>query len=124
MTGIKNAALVVILVVLTLLVVEFNSRMAELKRLEAEQVIVAEQYNQRVQKKAELEVALNYALSDAAVYDYAYDHNMTRKGDIPVVPIQAYASTPVPEPAPEVIVIEETNWQRWLSLFADTNQSR
>ena len=47
MSGIKYAALVVMLVVLALLVIEFNSRMEELNRLLIEQETVAAQYNDR-----------------------------------------------------------------------------
>ena len=120
MSGIKSAVLVISLVVLALLVIEFNSRMAELNRLIAEQDIVAVQYNERVQTKAKLLADLDYAASDAAVVEYAYEHHMTRAGDIPIVPIQAFAITPTPEPEPVVIVTEESNLERWLALFINS----
>ena len=119
MSGIKYAALVIVLVILALLVIEFNSRTAELNQLVAEQEIVANQYNQRVQTKAALEADLAYATSDAAAVEYAYEHNMTRDGDMPVVPVQAYASTPTPVAPVVVETTEEANWERWLALFVD-----
>ena len=120
MSGIKYASFVIALVLLALLVIEFNSRTEELNRLLAEQEIVEAEYNERLQMKAYLESELAYAESDAAVYEYAYNHNMARPGDIPIVPIQAYVPTPTPEPAPEIIVVEKSNWQHWLSLLTDT----
>ena len=124
MSGIKYAAIVIMLVVLSLLVIEFNSRMEELNRLLVEQEIVAAQYNDRMQMKAKLEAELAQAASDAAVVEYAYEHNMSRSGDIPIVPIQAFASTPVSEPPAVVVEHQKTNWEHWLSLFIDFDISQ
>jgi hypothetical protein len=112
------------LVVLALLVIEFNSRMEELNRLLVEQEIVAAQYNDRMQTKAKLEAELAHADSDAAVIEYAYEHNMSHNGDIPIVPIQAYASTPVSEPPVIIVEPQKTNWENWFSLFVDSDESQ
>jgi hypothetical protein len=123
-SGIKYAALVILLVVLALLMIEFNSRTAELNRLLTEQEVVAAQYNESIQTKAALEAELAYATSDAAVVEYAYENNMTRDGDIPVVLLQSAAPTPTPQPAPVVIQTQEAKWQRWLALFWDDLSER
>ena len=120
MSGIKYASFVIALVLLALLVIEFNSRTEELNRLLAEQEIVEAQYNERLKMKAYLESELAYAASDAAVYEYAYNHNMIHPGDIPIVPIQAFVPTPTPVPTEEIVVVEKTNWQLWLSLLTET----
>ncbi|MFC1879256.1 hypothetical protein ACFLZW_05025 [Chloroflexota bacterium] len=115
----KYVALVIVLVVLVFLVVEFNSRTAELNRLITERDIIAIRLSNRLQEKSVLDQKYLYAKSDSAAEQYGYENKMGRTGDILVIPVASYVSTPTPQPSPVVVATQETNWQRWLSLFID-----
>jgi hypothetical protein len=112
-------------VVLVSLVIDFNNRMAELRRLTTEKERVSARVTELVETQYALETQVAYATSEAAVYKWAYEsRRMVRPGDKLVVPIQPPGSTPAPTPTavvtPEVI----TNWQVWLSLFIDLPAER
>ena len=115
----KYAIPVIVLIILVVLVIEFNSRMAELNRLEAQREVVAERLSERLQTQEALEQAVARATSEPAAEQYGYENDMAREGDIVVVPIPEYEITLTPPPAPVVQVTQETNWQRWLALFFD-----
>jgi len=99
---------------------DFNSRMAELRRLTAEKQDVSARVTSLVETQVALETQVAYATSEAAVYYWAYNfEHMGREGDVLVVPIQQEGLTPqathTPVITPEVI----QNWQVWMSLFVD-----
>ncbi len=106
--------------VLVLLVMDFNSRMAELRRLTAEKEDVSARVTSLVETQSALETQVAYATSDAAVYYWAYNfEHMGRSGDVLVVPIQPEGNVPQPTPTPVVTPVVIQNWQVWLSLFVD-----
>ena len=116
----KSALILIGFAVLVLLVMDFNNRMAELRRLTAEKADVSAHVTSLVETQASLETQVAYATSEAAVYYWAYNYeHLGKEGDVLVVPIQpqgsAPQSTPTPAATPEVI----QNWQVWLSLFVD-----
>ena len=115
----KYVTFVIVLVVLVFLVVEFNSRTAELNRLIAERDAVAIRLSNRLHTKQALEHKLLYATSVAAADKFAYDNKLGRDGDFLVIPISPYQSTPTPQPTPRPVITQEKNWQRWFSLFVD-----
>jgi len=118
--GWRPILMVVGFAVLVLLVMDFNSRMAELRRLTAEKDDVSARVTSLVETQNALETQVAYATSDAAVYYWAYNfQHMGREGDVLVVPIQPVGSTPQPTPAPVVTAEVIQNWQVWLSLFVD-----
>jgi hypothetical protein len=110
--------------VLVLLVMDFNSRMAELRRLTAEKEDVSARVTSLVETQVSLETQVAYATSDAAVYYWAYNfQHMGRPGDVLVVPIQPEGSLPQPTPTPVITPEVIHNWQVWLSLFVDQPSS-
>jgi hypothetical protein len=110
--------------VLILLVVDFNSRMAELRRLTAEKEDVSARVTSLVETQQSLETQVAYATSDAAVYYWAYNYqHMGREGDVLVVPIQPEGSLPQPTPTPAITPQVIQNWQVWASLFVDQPSS-
>ncbi len=118
--GWRPVLIVVGFAVLVLLVMDFNSRMAELRRLTAEKDDVSARVTSLVDTQNALETQVAYATSDAAVYYWAYNfQHMGREGDVLVVPIQPSGSTPQPTPTPQVTAEVIQNWQVWLSLFVD-----
>src|SRR3989337_2009033 len=122
--GWKYALIVIGLLVLVLLVMDFNSRMAELRRLSDKKDEVAAQVTSLAQTQTQLETQIAYATSDLAVMEWAYQEgHQAREGDFPVVPLEEPGSGPeataVPSAKPQV----ENNWQVWLSLFVDDSSS-
>ncbi len=118
--GWKYALAVIGFVVLTMLVMDFNNRMADLRRLSDQQEIVAGRATDLVRTQQALETEIAYATSDAAVYEWAYQEGKwVREGDIPVVPLPPPGSTPEPTPEPVVTQEPESNWDIWVSLFVD-----
>jgi hypothetical protein len=107
--------------VMAFLVMDFNERTAELNRLRAEKEAVQLQLKSREATRTVLESKIEYAVSDAAVEKWAYEHHMVRQndGDIAVVPIQVVQITPTPKPKTTVIVTEQNNPDYWLALFFD-----
>ncbi len=106
--------------VLVFLVTDFNSRMAELRRLTAEKEDVSARVTSLVETQELLETQVAYATSEAAVFYWAYNfERLGREGDVLVVPIQAEGSPPQPTPTPAVTPEVIQNWQVWLSLLVD-----
>jgi hypothetical protein len=106
--------------VLTLLIMDFNNRMAELRRLNTEKEQVAGQVTSLVETQYALQTQVAYATSEAAVYRWAYEYRrLTRPGEQLVVPIQPAGSTPIVTPVPTSTPEVIRNWQVWLSLLMD-----
>jgi hypothetical protein len=118
--GWKPALVLIGFVVLVLLVMDFNNRMAELRRLTAEKVNVSARVTSLVQTQVSLETQVAYATSEAAVYYWAYNfERLGKEGDVLIVPIQSEGNLPQPTPTPEVTPEVIQNWQVWLSLLVD-----
>jgi hypothetical protein len=118
--GWRPAILVLGFAVLVLLVMDFNNRMAELRRLTAEKERVSARVTSLVETQVSLETQVAYATSEAAVFYWAYNYeHLGRAGDVLVVPIQQEGSAPQPTPTPVVTPEVIQNWQVWLSLFLD-----
>ena len=103
---------------LVLLVMDFNTRMSELRRLTNEYERVSAQVTGLVNTESALKTQIADATSEAAVlyWAYTYEH-MIEEGDTLIVPIPlpGSAPTPMPTPTPTPEVIQ--NWEVWLSLF-------
>ena len=105
---------------LVLLVMDFNTRMAELRRLTAEHDVVSAQVTSLYSTQASYETAVAKATAEEAVllWAYTYQHEV-KEGDTLIVPIEIPGSLPTPEPTPTLIPQVIHNWQVWLSLFVD-----
>ena len=108
--------------VLVLLIMDFNSRLEEMTRLnrQAESVrvrateIMATQYN--------LQTAVAYAQSDFSVEQWAREQaGMIRPGDVPIAPMPVPgAQLPPEESSPVVVPTQVSNWQIWMMvIFGD-----
>ena len=115
----KYIGIVLALVIAAFLIMDFNSRTANLNRLNNEHAIVKMEYEKKASTKAALEVKIARATSDAAVYEWAYENHMVQKGDIPVVPVGGIQATPTPTPRPVATQKTLSNPERWLLLFID-----
>jgi hypothetical protein len=118
--GWKPVLILIGFAVLVLLVIDFNNRMAELRRLTAEKEDVSARVTSLVETQVSLETQVAYATSEAAVYYWAYNfEHLGKEGDVLVIPIQPEGSGPQPTPTPAVTPEIIQNWQVWLSLFVD-----
>ena len=119
----KYALIIIGLFVLAYLVMDFNNRMAALRRLSAQKEDVTQQLAGQKQTEAYLQTQIAYATSDASVEQWAYEEgDLVRSGDNPVVPLPPAGGTPVPTPTRVVAATPAANWQFWLWLFVDPTQ--
>jgi hypothetical protein len=120
----KPAFIVLGFAVLVLLVMDFNNRMAELRRLTVEKHDVSARVTSLVETQVSLETQVAYATSEAAVYYWAYNfQHLGKEGDVLVVPIQPEGNLPQPTATPAITPQVIQNWQVWLSLFVDQSSS-
>jgi hypothetical protein len=119
--GWKYILIVVGLVVLAFLIMDFNSRMEEWRRLTVQKEIVSAQVTSLQATNAYLENQIVYATSPAGVMEWAYqDGHWVRSDDYLVVPISPDGgSGPASESLPIVVREPVENWQLWVSLFFD-----
>ena len=119
--GWKYALVVIGLVVLTLLVMDFNNRMAELRRLSDKREDVAVEATGLMQTQVHLETQIAYATSEAAVVEWAYEEgHMVREGENLVIPLEYPGFTPKVTVIPTATPEPETNLQIWFSLFLES----
>ncbi len=119
--GWKYALLVIGLIVLTLLIMDFNNRMAELSRLSDKREDVAVDATSLVQTQLQLETQIAYATSGAAVEEWAYEEgHMVREGENLVIPLEYPGYTPEVTIIPTATPVPKSNWQIWVSLFLES----
>jgi hypothetical protein len=106
--------------VLILLVIEFNSRLEELNRLNEQRDEVRVIATQSMQTQMAQQTQVAYAASTAAVEEWARtEGHYVKEGDQAVIPVgqpgseAVIVSTPVPVPTPM------QNWEVWWNLFFD-----
>lgn len=104
--------------ILILFVIEFNTRLEELNRLNDQRDQVRVLATQAMQTQVALQTQVAYAGSTAAVEEWARtDGHYLQEGDQPVIPVglpgsePVILSTPIPAPTPM------QNWEVWWSLF-------
>jgi hypothetical protein len=105
-------------IILILIMVELNSRLEELNRLndQLDQVRVAA--TQSMQTQVALQTQLAYAGSDQAVEEWARtEGHYMQEGDQPVVPVGQPGSDPIVITTPTPIPTPMQNWQVWWGLF-------
>ncbi|MBW8010825.1 MAG: hypothetical protein FVQ83_06225 [Chloroflexi bacterium] len=104
------------LIVLILLVTDFNNRMTELTRLTAQHANDEQQLAALTETVIGLESDIDYATSVPAVEDWAREEgDMVRPGDYSIVPLTPEAFTPE---APSLVTptpMPLTNWQIWMA---------
>ena len=104
--------------ILILVVIEFNSRLEELNRLNDQREDIRAAATQAIQTQMALKTQVAYAGSTAAVEEWARtEGHYVQEGDQPVIPIgqpgsePVIAATPIPSPVPM------QNWEVWWKLF-------
>ncbi len=103
---------------LFLLVVEFNARLEELKRLSAQRDETRARATQVAQTHLALQTQVAYAQSTAAVEEWARtEGHYVRPGDRPVVPVEVPGSVLAAGVTPTVVPTPLENWEIWWKLF-------
>lgn len=118
LSGWKYPLVLFTLAALVWMVMDFNTRSSDLRRLTASKAQAATRVRGLERTRTALEAQMAYARSDAAVIAWAYqDAHMSRSGDQVVVLIPGAKLTPTPVSRPLVTPVYATNWQRWMTLL-------
>ncbi len=116
--SIRRVAVFAGIFLLILFVIEFNSRLEELNRLNDQRDQVRLMATQAMQTQMAMQTQVAYAGSTAAVEEWARtDGHYLQEGDQPVVPIGLPGSQPVIQSTPVPIPTPMQNWEVWWSLF-------
>ncbi len=116
--SIRRVAVFAGIFLLILFVIEFNSRLEELNRLNDQRDQVRLMATQAMQTQMAMQTQVAYAGSTAAVEEWARtDGHYVQEGDQPVVPIGLPGSQPVIQSTPVPIPTPMQNWEVWWSLF-------
>jgi len=114
----KRVILVALTVILLLLLVDFNQRMALLTRLRRQERGLTERYAQLESTRMALETELFYSQSDEAVARWAReDAMMIQPGDIPIVLMPPENPIPTQRTVEPVIIQQINRWEIWKALF-------
>lgn len=106
--------------VLILVVIEFNSRLEELNRLNEQRDETRVMATQAIQTKMALQTQVAYANSTAAVDEWARtEGHYVLEGDQPVIPVVQPGSEPVIAPTVPPVPTPMQNWEVWWKLFFD-----
>ncbi|MBI5822569.1 MAG: hypothetical protein HZB18_00965 [Chloroflexi bacterium] len=104
--------------ILILFVIEFNSRLEELNRLNDQRDQVRALATQAMQTQMALQTQVAYAVSTEAVEEWARtDGHYLQEGDHPVIPVGLPGSEPVIVSTPVPSLPPMQNWEVWWSLF-------
>jgi cell division protein FtsB len=106
------------LVILILLMMDFNNRMGEMLRLNDQRKDMSAHMTQLVSTQQSLKERIAYATSDVAVQEWArQEGHMIQPGDVPIVPIGSEGQA-TPTPSVQVPTMQAVqNWQVWEALF-------
>ena len=106
------------ILILMFMVMDFNTRLENLNRLNDQREVVREQATQAMQTEIAMRTEVAYATSDQAVEDWARSEGHYQKpGDQPVVPLGQPGSEPVISSTPTPIPTPMPNWLIWQELF-------
>lgn len=106
--------------ILILFVIEFNTRLEELNRLNEQRDEMRAIATQAVQTQIALQTQVAYAASTDAVEEWARaDGHYLQEGDQPVIPVELPGSAPVIVNTPVPVPTPMQNWEIWWTLFFD-----
>jgi hypothetical protein len=106
------------ILILMFMVMDFNTRLENLNRLNDQREVAREQATQAMQTELAMRTAVAYATSDQAVEDWARSEARYQKpGDQPVVPLGQPGGEPVISSTPTPIPTPKPNWLIWQELF-------
>jgi cell division protein FtsB len=113
----KQLLIIAGIVVLFLLLMDLNSRLSDLTRLNNQLAVMETEVSGLRHTQEELKVQIEFATSEAAINQYARNSGMIREGEKLIVPLPV--GTPIanqgtePTPSPEIV----SNKDIWWALF-------
>jgi cell division protein FtsB len=114
----RRLLLVAGVVIVVLLMMDFNNRMTELQRLTTDRDRLTTRVVQLTQTIQVLNTKIAYATSEVAVEGWAREQGkMIKTGDVPIVPISPINATAQPTPAVKPTQHLISNWDIWVALF-------
>lgn len=114
----RRVAVFVGILILVLMVIDFNARLEELNLLKKHAEDLSTQATQAVQTQVALQTQVAYAGSNQAVEDWARgEGHYVQPGDQPVVPVGQPGSNPIQATTPTPVPTPMPNWQVWWNLF-------
>jgi hypothetical protein len=114
----RRFAIFVGILVLVLMVMDFNARLEDLNRLKKQAAIVSIQATQAIQTQMALQTKVAYAGSDQSAQDWARSEgHYVQPGDQPIVPIGQPGINPIQSVEPMPTSTPLSNWQVWWNLF-------
>jgi len=117
-SGRRYAYLAIGLIVLTLLVMDFNRRMTHLRNLEAEREVVKADLVTVLEQRRLLESQIEYARSEKSVEEHArVDAHMLKPGDTAVILVPGAGSDAQTAPPAVILPSEKSNPEKWLWLL-------
>ena len=106
------------ILVLMLMVIDFNARLEELNLLHKHEDVISVQATRAIQTQVALQTQVAYAGSDQAVQDWARSEgHYVQPGDQLVVPVAEPGGTPSAPQSPTPVPTPAPNWQVWWNLF-------
>jgi hypothetical protein len=116
----RRVAIFMGIFILILVVIEFNSRLEELNRLNDQRDEIRTLATQSIQTQMALQTQVAYAGSTAAVDEWARtEGHYILEGDQPVIPLVQPGSQPVIVPTVQPTSTPMQNWEVWWGLFFD-----
>lgn len=104
--------------ILLFLIIDFNTRVEGLSRLQNGLATKQADGTQVVATQRALETMVAYATSDAAAQEYARSQaHMAQPGDHVVVPLPVPGATPQPSATPTPTFDAITNWDVWMEYL-------
>jgi len=114
----KRVIVVALIVILVLLLMDFNQRMVLLTKMRGQEEELEQEYSQLQSTRDALETQIAFANSDLAVEKWAReDAKLIKEGDIPIVILPPSKPTPTPTPVPRVEEKPISNLEIWKELF-------
>jgi len=114
----RRVVLVAGVIFLVVLIVDFNSRLEELDRLNRQAGITRAEATQAALTKIAYETQIANATSDQLVEGEARSNGgLIQEGDHPVVVLGDDGETPLENPEPTPLPTPKPNWQLWWDLY-------
>lgn len=114
----RRVLVIAAVIVLVLMVADFNRRLESLNSLNKQASIRQAQATQAVQTRSALETQVAFAGSTEAVNDWARtEGHYVQEGDQAVVPVGQPGSPPLVTVEPVPSPTRPANWQVWWNLF-------
>jgi hypothetical protein len=118
----RNVLIALGLILLMVLLVDFNRRMEDMDRMNTQLDTVRAQATEVMQTQVALLTQVAYANSDESVEQWAYTNKWVRVDENPISIVPLGDVTPTPVPSPVSQTTDLPKWRLWLELFFGKRQ--